>query len=387
MQLFRLLGLLVILVWGAGGFVAAQDEDAAQDDSWGVRATLDTELPAGSRGTITLLSPDGQHIAQMTPISLCVYSRNIVEETCFSLDSQDISPDAGSLRWSPDSRYLTFSENFFTLFVHSTIWLADTETGELRALIEPPADRRISLTADDWPAIDLLPQWSADGSSLYFLRFSRSDGVDEPTTLYRFDDTSEPPVEVGALHTHGIGATYALAAHNEQVAFNVHIPAPPEQQGAWLWALDEDEPVNLHPTENAQPIVSIDFSPDGTQLLLTDYRLNFMAVEDPSSSAFSLLVAGGDEPQAIDPDRYVLSAGWSPDGNALAYIVFGGAEADDNGLYITSEPGTPGQLVLAGDFYAPTNPGLQLLTWAADNTLLIGQREAFTALIVELGRK
>ena len=386
MRIVRLLGLLVMLVWSVGGFVAAQDESGPQDNSWAVRATLDTSLPGGVRGTVSLLSPDGQHIAQMTPISLCVYNRNIVEETCFSLDSQDISPDAGSLRWSPDSRYLTFSENFFTMFVHSTIWLADTETGELRALIEPPADRRISFTADDWPAIDLLPQWSPDGS-LYFLRFSRSDGVDEPTTLYRFDDISEPPVEVGALHDHATGSTYALAAHNEQIAFNVHIPAPPEQQGAWLWALNEDEPVNLHPTENAEPIVSIDFSPDGTQLLLTDYRLNFVAVEDPSSSAFSLLVAGDDEPQTIDTERYVLSAGWSPDGSALAYIVFGGVDADSNGLYITSEPGTPGQLVLAGDFYAPTAPGLQPLVWANDNTLLIGQRETFTALIVELGRK
>jgi hypothetical protein len=109
-----------------------------------------------------------------------------------------------------------------------------------------------------------------------------------------------------------------------------------------------------------------------------------MTVDDPSSSPFTILSIDGGQPQAIDVGRYVLSAGWSPDGSALAYIVYSGPDADDNGLYITNEPGTPGELILAGDFHAPTSPGLQPLMWSADDTLLISQRETFTALIVEL---
>ena len=384
MQIIKRLGLLILLIWGISGFAAAQDESDTHTPVWTVHATQDTDLPAGVTGSIALLSPDGHHIAHMTPISLCVYDRNGVEENCFALDSQEIRPDAGSLRWSPDGRYLTFSENFFRLFVHSTVWLADTQTGELRPLIEPPDDRRIPISADEWPSIDLLPQWSPSGEGLYFLQLSRSGGVNDLTMLYRFDDVNDEPVKIGAPHDYPIGATYALTAFGEQVAINVHIPAPPEQQGVWLWTLSEDKPVNIYPTEDAAPVVGVEFSPDGSHLLLTDYRLGMMAVDDPSSSSFSILSVDGGEPQAIDTDRYVLSAGWSADGSALAYIVFGGADADDNGLYITNEPGLPGELILAGDFFAPTSPGLQSLVWSADNTLLISRRETFTALLVEL---
>ena len=39
-----------------------------------------------------------------------------------------MAPNWESIRWSPDSRYLAFTENFFRRFTEPDIWVLDTTT-------------------------------------------------------------------------------------------------------------------------------------------------------------------------------------------------------------------------------------------------------------------
>ena len=59
------------------------------------------------------LSPDGQRIAQTDGKDICLYSAAGTKQVC---STAPYGVDQNSLRWSPDSRYVAFTENFFMFF-------------------------------------------------------------------------------------------------------------------------------------------------------------------------------------------------------------------------------------------------------------------------------
>lgn len=381
MRVMRWLAVLVLLVWGVGSVGAQEPDDTPP--AWTVVSTLDTDIRTGGQGHTVYLAPNGKRLAHLAGDTLCLYALPLSQEQCIEFaDLRRIDP--GSVRWSPDSRYLTFSQNFFVFFVPSSIWLVDTSSGTVRPLTEV-AEGSIRFGDDDWPDIDLLPGWTPAGD-LLFMRLIRA--ADDATLLYRFADVADDqPALVGALHELGLGATYVLAVADDQIAFNVDLPAEPDQHGVWVWSLDGDESRLIYPTEGQLRVMALTFSPDGHELLVIDHRAYYgMAGFEPENSSVNILDVASGELRLIDPTRYVTGGGWSPDGSAFAYLVQE-PDGEDNGLYITSEAGTPGELVLAGDFYPPDATWQQPLTWTQNNTLLLGNRETSTALIVELAQE
>lgn len=130
--------------------------------------------------------------------------------------------------------------------------------------------------------------------------------------------------------------------------------------------------------------VSVSVSPVGRYTLINTPPQDFGRF-DPEMSMYRVVDMESGEALLIDPERYVVSGGWSPDGSAFAYLVNNRMEPDENGLYLTTAPGEPGTLVFAGNYNAPTPRQRQPLTWGANNVILISRSPEEGVLLVELG--
>jgi hypothetical protein len=91
--------------------------------------------------------------------------------------------------------------------------------------------------------------------------------------------------------------------------------------------------------------------------------------------------AGG----ANEPGPAIVGAGWSPTGSALAYLVRDEANPEAAGLYITRQPGEPGRLILAGDFYGTTCCQRMPIGWAQNDVIMIGRGAEPGVLLVQVG--
>src|SRR5690606_11828160 len=102
---------------------------------------------------------------------------------------------------------------------------------------------------------------------------------------------------------------------------------------------------------------------DNEMILFTSGDVYLTDPENPENSTARVVDITTGDLYLLDQNRRVLHGGWNPDGSAFAYVVMTIPEAPENGLYITDRAGTPGDMVLAGDFYVPIMPGLPQLEW------------------------
>ena len=383
----KCLGVMMLILILSAAVISAQDDDTDIQVNRVVSDTINTDLNTGVARSVALLSPDGQQLAHLAGLTLCVYRTDNLsaDPQCIELDDR-ISMDLTSLQWSPDGRYLAFSEDAFRLFVDSSIWLVDVQAGEASALTEPTFEP-LSFSGEGSPDIDLSPGWLGD--SLYFMRSAAAPTFTEsPLLLYRFDDLESEPLEIGLMHAFGLGATTALAVSDELVVFNVSVGSDEADYGVWSWTMDDNPPQLLAPFNQRQVPFGLSFSPDGRQLLTVTPLMISPADATPENSPARIMDIETGETRLIDENQHVVHGAWSSDGSAFAYLVFSLPDTESNGLYITSEAGVPGELVLPGNFYSPSELSLQPLTWATNNTILIGDRdEAFTAVIVQLAEE
>jgi hypothetical protein len=139
------------------------------------------ELDAGA---LPLLSPDGTMMAMCAMNYILVWTsggKQLVEVEALN------DFDRFSLSWSPDSKFLTATDDFLHQFKEPDIWILDVTSGKLE-----------NLTDDDVPAfpiakppppeanLDMSPSWSGDGTLLYFFRI-RFNEYDESMSLMRFN--------------------------------------------------------------------------------------------------------------------------------------------------------------------------------------------------------
>ncbi len=148
---------LVITVLALGLSIVFTPVHAA---GWTAQATT-LDLIAGPGNTAAFLAPDGSRFAYLNNRELCLYSLSGEKRDCIALD-RDIHVNPETLRWSPDSTKLAFSEDFIYSFRDSDIWLYDTETNALTD-VTPAPNRDVSILANKDPAvsftIDMVPQW------------------------------------------------------------------------------------------------------------------------------------------------------------------------------------------------------------------------------------
>jgi len=237
------------------------------------------------------LSPDGTRIAWFREDMLCIFT---IDET--ATDCVDAPPEARlspfRLSWSPDSRYIAFTEEFYRFFMEPDIWLFDTENNALTNMTPDGVDRIDLTNVDEEAVIDLEPTWNPDGS-LYFLRSSRD--VESELRLYRIMPetgaveevmTLSPDIQALTAYTtqlFSLNGGTAFSPDGTQLALAVGHPDRDEaRNGAWIVDLTTGEirqvlrMVELvtglpqDAEEKGIPIylTGIDWNADGTALFL-----------------------------------------------------------------------------------------------------------------------
>lgn len=211
-----------------------------------------------------VLSPDGTKIAWHDPRddgSMCLYTLADRQTSC-----QPVPEVFGSqpplLLWSPDSRYVAFTQNFFIFFHEPDIWFFDTETETVTNMTDDGITRWSPISGlgegdSEGPLwIDHTMTWGPDGS-LYFLRLALSDptSLDSGTTvLYRLDPESgesemirDLPAAVERLAVYGgrdlnLDSAMSVSPDGSMIAFvAMHPDREAAGNGVWIMPLDTRE--------------------------------------------------------------------------------------------------------------------------------------------------
>lgn len=395
-RLFTVLIMLTLLSLPA----LAQNEPAADT---GVTVTEVTRIDrwTGPGNTSAHLSPDGQRILHIDGDTFCVLTVAGKEEACYTLSEQtglhraQVAPDHDTVTWSPDSRFVAYTGEGWTRGQDMDIWLFAANTGQLTNLTDDGYDGPILARADipEGVMIDYAPAWMPDGT----LTFARNSAANlrVPTELWslRLGDTE--PVKVAELHPDEdeIGTVMSMewSADGATLAYTLYHSG--DKSGLWLYDAASGQTEFLLPDVRQERgnAIRATFSPDASQiLLLTSEREQFVTHRDRDGH-FVVSVETG-EFVRLDPEIWVMSAGWLPDGSGLIYSGRS-AQYTDQGVYVSADPSQAGRLALSGtlgedegpyNVYAPTNRVRSALKVSPDGTMLLGTSRAQALIVVQV---
>lgn len=361
--------------------------------------TLD--MLAGPTGTGAYLSPDGTRFAYIGRDGFCTYSLDGTRQGCTQVSGEAQErlvrrPDLEAISWSPDAKWLVITQRSLVDFVDSDIWIMNADTGELINLTDDEFEGRIPLGEQGakpfW--LDLAPRWSSDSTRIAFIRYASEQEITSPVAYAVSIDTGVAE-ELGSLSSLGGFPSYALAWSPDgmTLAYNLWdrngAGRNSRNSGAWFFNIDGEGSSQVAVTDPQRVPFALDFSPDGGFLMMfndADWgAFGSRAKPEPDISPVRLLSLADGGVLLVDDMLIATGAGWSPSGSALAYLVRDMLNEEQSGLYIKSEPGKPGRLVLQGMFSVPTPRLLKPLVWANNNTILLSLSPAKGIVIVTLG--
>lgn len=137
-----------------------------------------------------VISPDGETIAwyeRDDTLSICLYSLETAQKECYPDTSDSSWAPTSGLRWSPNSRYISFHPNFSQQFREPDIWVFDTENHQFTNYTDDGFSGGLTMLRGPEgkdPAHDILPVWNPQvENELYFFRITKgAEGFE--TALY-----------------------------------------------------------------------------------------------------------------------------------------------------------------------------------------------------------
>lgn len=347
-----------------------------------VASTTVIDVLSGPANSGTYLAPDGEHFAALRGTSFCIYA-GTEQQNCIDLEASIGRIESETPRWSPDSRYLVFTEDFFRFFDDPDIWVWDTVANTVTDLTDDGV-YQLKLNGHTWKDIDVLPHWLPDGRIL-FLRYNRIDDEFAAPDVYTINSDGSGLEQLGTIPSPDPVAIYQIDVSADRIAF-IYFPAGASPlTGVWISDLEGGNLRQIMQTDRSKGVLpaSVDLSPDG-RYVLVGLQSNFQPSSQPEDSLAQVINVASGELLLIDPNHFVAGAGWSPVGSALGYVVMDGTGSEANGLYVTGIPGEPGDLLLPGDFAPTTSRGQQGIGWGANNTVLLARRSESDTLLVHL---
>ena len=350
-------------------------------------SATEIDLRAGPGRTGAFLAPDGEKFAYLDDNTLCLYEGE-TKGNCVDLEDQVRGLDDESIRWSPDSRYLTFTENFLVMFVDSDIWMWDTVENTLTDLTQDNRDE-VPITGDDWDGVDLAPDWTPDGRIL-FLRYSRTGGQFMPANIFTVTVDGEEE-QLGTIHLtdpfNDALSVYNLDVEGNQLVYLHAAASGMPDDGVWISDLDGSSARQIVHTERERMPVTVDLSPDGRYVLVITVPPFDLEYTAETSVAYLVEVETGDT-MLIDPKAFVAGAGWTPEGSGLIYLTFNPLKAEPEGaVYVSATPGKAGDMILDARYSVPTSRWRQSLVWGANDTVLLASAPGqSTITLVQLQR-
>lgn len=381
--------------------VAAQPETGP--GAYEVLSVQEFDLLAGPARTAAHLSPDGTRFVHFARGDMCLYSlRNArwTQTRCTELDREQFEGSPEEMYWSPDGSYLAIGtfDRALRFLEDTDIRVLDVETGAIINLTDDGTESGL-LTLVGAANLDVSPRW-LDADTLVFIRYASDPQAPSdanwndaflPPVLMQIDVTTDGNSEaevIAQLPDEGLYRTYLLALDPARGSAAVNLDLIPDDGGTNLLrvALDDSEiaPFAAGPVDYGY-LGQITFSADGQFLLVTvsDEAANptMQLVSTVSGQMFDIdptFPSGAEEPRMIE-------AGWSPDGSSLAYVIRDVDNPDRSGLYITTEAGKPGTLILQGDYFGTTCCLRMPITWAENDVIMIGRAPAPGVLLVQVG--
>ncbi|HEX3053601.1 MAG TPA: hypothetical protein VHP83_23275 [Aggregatilineaceae bacterium] len=408
------LGIAALLLSGCGDDEKDEEQTKPLDVSkLNVISIQELDMLAGPGRTSAYLAPDGESFAYVDGTALCLYTISGEQQRCIDLEEPNLHLDNELTFWSPDSRHLILATDFLRQYRDPDIWVADMRMGTLTNLTDDNFEGSLLLNDEEVEPgfIDLGARFINEGQRLVFVRYPYNREQSQTATIMSMKVDGSDLKEIGKIQTDQRYSIFALdqSPARKQWAYN-YFPGDLDDPNIGTWVTDaqfehprkvgvfdyrrDDETITA-------PAWWVEFSADGQylmsysdQLFIQSYPPPTITPEgeyprfDPKASPLRIFNVKDGQSFLADETYFARSAAWAPDGHAYAYIVTdqllqGGQ--DGPGLYLSAGPGEPGRLVLPGMFLPPTSMNRQPLTWASNNTILLGSFPPEKTIIVQLG--
>jgi WD40 repeat protein len=346
------------------------------------------DMMAGPANTALLLSPDGSrllHVASDICLLAPADQRSWSRVGCGKNEPGFRLGPPEDLLWSPDGARMVMPtyNSALLAFRDTDIRLLDPRTLTVSNLTDDGLDDSLF----DNPAagnLDIIARW-VDDDTIAFLRYpitKAGAGKGGPPSIMTIDAAGGAPkvllTNAGADRL----AVYALAVSSDgrRLAYSFDDKDQPEVAGIYL--LDIGNPAPQRAASMAAvgaPPRGLAFSPDGKFLLL-------LGENQTGIDARVLDLATG-KVVPVDATRNVTGVAWSPTGSALAWVTNDREKAGEpGGLFLANRPGEPGRQLLKGALMSPVCCFLLPFTWAANDTMVLGNIEKMDApLFVRVG--
>jgi WD40 repeat protein len=349
--------------------------------------TTALDMFAGPANTAVLLSPDGNRLLQVGA-DICLHMLSAADTWnkagCIKNMQTLKIRGAEDLLWSPRGDQLVMPTfDGVQTFRDTDIRVLDLKTLTATNLTDDGLDG--GVFHNQTPGMfDIIARW-IDADTIAFLRYpvpTGGIGKGGPPSIMTIDAAGGEPTEL--LKIAGADqlavTVLAVSADGRRIAYSFDDKGKPEIAGIFVLEIGSNEPGRVAPMAAAgQPPAGLAFSADGDFLLL-------LTPGNAGLDARVLELATG-KIVPVDTTRTISGVAWSPTGSALAYVT------DDrdkpgasSGLFLAGRPGAPGRQLLEQPLMSPVCCWRLPFTWAANDTMVLGNVAKMDApLFVRLG--
>jgi hypothetical protein len=332
-------------ITGAGGITETEDiagtEDVVTDEpisdspsAADLEIAEEIEIDVDDTRFLTL-SPDGTRLLAERPAdrALCIYTAvPLAEEFCVPYRDSMRSVMTSNLSWSPDSRFIVFTEDYYLRLDESDVWRLDVETGQLENLTDDGSEGRSAIfTPEGDVPFDVLPVFAPDGAAILFERSMRSGEVWAGSSLYEMSEATGELTELVQLSE---GEQLILLSLDYDAAgdivYSVYIGGADARNGIWLLPAGETEPsLILTPDEERGPPQVVQVAAGKALLWYGEYAGRFRA---PTLPIFEVLDLATGETVALElPNDTIEQSGsvnaiLSPDATKVLYAYRSGEQ-------------------------------------------------------------